>query len=447
MKSAFRGYHPPTSSEIDELWESGLIVLDTNALLHLFRYSASSRDELLELLKKYQDRIWMPHQVGSEFHRIRLSVPVKEHESFAHVESVLQTSRARILQSLDALERPALEAARIEKLAKKHLKKIERGLRKIKKDHVDAVLSKEAHAQTFATVSTLYEGRVGPAFDDARIKQTATIGAERYRRKVPPGYADQSKDESRKYGDLVLWLQMLDEGEARSLPMLFITDDLKVDWWDLSGGSPSGPRAELVEEYYQATDKRVHFLTPRDFLAEAKNRGEKISDATVDEARKVTRSGSAYASLFGNTGRGLADLITGNAPASMMDALRAQTISPSAYSVADILGLSTNPGVLQQINRNMNGLRGVSEAINRIGAPYTADTLGAQLERDERLRSWISERDPHGVMDSSALASEYWQLMARQREERSRHLAAEAELEALDGKSVSDDGEAERTEE
>lgn len=445
MKSAFRGYHPPTNSEMRELWKSGLIVLDTNALLHLFRYSESSRDELLELLKKYQDRIWMPHQVGSEFHRIRLSVPVKEHESFAHVESVLQSSRARILQSLDALERPALEAARIEKLAKKHLKKIERGLRKIKKDHVDAVLSKEAHARTFAIVSTLYEGRVGPAFDDARVKQTATLGAERYKRKVPPGYADQSKDESRKYGDLVLWLQMLDEGRARSLPMLFITDDLKVDWWDLSGGGPSGPRAELVEEYYQAADKRVHFLTPRDFLAEAKDRGEKISDATVEEARKVTRSGSAYAALLGNTGRGLADLIAGNAAATMMDALRAQTISPSSRSVADILGLSNNPGVLE-LNRTMSGLRGVNETINRIGAPYTDNTLRAQLERDERLRSWMLSRDPHGVMHSSVLASEYWRLMAHQNEERARHLAPEAEPEILDGESVPDDGDAERTE-
>jgi len=290
VREAFRGYYPPTDEEFDKLWSEGLIVLDANALLHLFRYSASARDELIDLLEKYQDRIWIPHQVGAEFHRIRRQIPVQENKAFDHVESVVRDAETRVLESLSALQRPTLEAKRIAKLTKKHMRKIAKGLRRIKKEHLAAVLAEEAHARTFATITDLYDGRVGRAFDGERLKKIQAEGTDRFARKVPPGYADGAKDPSRKFGDLILWMQMLDEGSARKLPMLFITDDAKEDWWDLSGGRPNGPRAELIEEYYAATDERVHFYSTRDFLEEAKQRGEDISDETVEETRRVSSS-------------------------------------------------------------------------------------------------------------------------------------------------------------
>ena len=288
MRQAFRGYQPPTKDELERLWSDGLIVLDANALLHLFRYSAQTRDELIELLQKYQDRIWIPHQVGEEFHRNRRSVPVQESKSFAHVESEVKAAEAAIIKSIDALQRPTLEADRISKLTKKHLRKVAQGLRKIKNAHLAAVLAEEAHEHTFAVITDLYEDRVGTPFDVDETKEADAAGAMRYPKKVPPGYMDSNKNLGRKYGDLFVWRQMLAEGKARGLPMLFITDDVKEDWWDLSGGYASGPRAELVEEYYAATDQRIHFYTTRDFLDEAMERGEKISDASVEEARKVS---------------------------------------------------------------------------------------------------------------------------------------------------------------
>ena len=38
-------------------------MIDANVLLNLYRYNESPRDDLLEVLQKVGDRLWVPHQV------------------------------------------------------------------------------------------------------------------------------------------------------------------------------------------------------------------------------------------------------------------------------------------------------------------------------------------------------------------------------------------------
>lgn len=42
MKESFLGYYQPTEDEFNKLWSEGLVVLDTNVLLHLYRVPAGS---------------------------------------------------------------------------------------------------------------------------------------------------------------------------------------------------------------------------------------------------------------------------------------------------------------------------------------------------------------------------------------------------------------------
>lgn len=290
MKSTFREYYPPSNQEFERLWSEGTIVLDANALLHFFRYSATTRDELMDLLKKEQARLWLPHQVGAEFHRNRRGIPGQQRQAFAEVETSLEKARNGVQGAIDALGRHATQEAKdLSSVLKKQHSKLRKEFKRARKRHAEAVTSAEAQDATFQAITQLYEGRVGKGYSPVELEKLAKEGAVRYAKQMPPGFADAKlKEGDRKYGDLIVWRQILDYASIEKKPMLFITDDAKEDWWDKSDGQTVGPRPELVEEYYAASGERVHFYSVRRFLAYAKNRGEEISDASVEEARQVS---------------------------------------------------------------------------------------------------------------------------------------------------------------
>jgi hypothetical protein len=139
------------------------------------------------------------------------------------------------------------------------------------------------------TISDLYEGRVGEAFGDAELKSIHAEGATRYALEMPPGYKDASKDVPDRYGDLVIWKQVLKHAAGSSTSAIFVTDDGKEDWWRIFRGKRLGPRPELVDEYFAVSGQRVHFYSPEQFLREAQARfGLEMTDATIGEVQQVS---------------------------------------------------------------------------------------------------------------------------------------------------------------
>lgn len=96
MKSAFRGYYPPTEDELEVLWTEGLLVLDTNALLNLFRYTANTRREFLDVLTSRLEDLWIPHHVGVEFHRRRLDVIHEQRDAFSSIRKSIETASSAV---------------------------------------------------------------------------------------------------------------------------------------------------------------------------------------------------------------------------------------------------------------------------------------------------------------------------------------------------------------
>lgn len=68
MRSTFGHYYTPSADDLDSFLAAGLIVLDTNVLLDLFRSPEKTTDELLKVLKAGKSQLWMPCQVGLEYH-------------------------------------------------------------------------------------------------------------------------------------------------------------------------------------------------------------------------------------------------------------------------------------------------------------------------------------------------------------------------------------------
>jgi predicted nucleic-acid-binding protein len=60
-------------TSITDTLTEGLVVLDTNVLLNLYRYNAQTQTDLFAVLERLGERLWVPHQVLVEFWRNRES--------------------------------------------------------------------------------------------------------------------------------------------------------------------------------------------------------------------------------------------------------------------------------------------------------------------------------------------------------------------------------------
>lgn len=282
-------FYPPTPAEFEELWTNGVIVLDTNVLLNLYRYSEASRTEFSAVLEALAERLWIPHQVALEFHKNRLRVIGEQLSAFDSV--IRKLSDAGISFEGEMGEFRKNESMDVGTLVSRH--------KSMSSELIEMVKAlKSAHPQvphnadedpTAILVTALFDSRVGEPFDADQMKSLYENGAKRYQSKTPPGYKDADKAEPERYGDLVLWKQILERAKHSQQDVLFITDDAKEDWWRRERGKTIGPRPELIQEFRTQTGHQVHFYSPNQFLKRARDQLDaKISQSTYDEVGNLS---------------------------------------------------------------------------------------------------------------------------------------------------------------
>lgn len=118
---------------------------------------------------------------------------------------------------------------------------------------------------------------------------------------------DQSKDKAssdeylhrginykRKFGDYLVWCQILDYAKsANASAIVFVTDDGKDDWWwVVKSGAPKtlGPRPELIDEAAKiAGISEFLMYKPSSFLEFAdKFLSAGVTEATLEEVRDIS---------------------------------------------------------------------------------------------------------------------------------------------------------------
>ena len=113
-------------------------------------------------------------------------------------------------------------------------------------------------------------------------------GENRYAAKTPPGYKDAKKTENR-FGDLLVWKEILNYAKSQEVDIIFVTHDQKEDWWNINSGKTIGPRIELRKEFYEETGHMFHMYTMSSFLSFfIENKGKSIDKATIDEVELFT---------------------------------------------------------------------------------------------------------------------------------------------------------------
>lgn len=314
MKSLFKGYYQPTPDQFKELWEKGTFVFDTNVLLGLYRYKEKSRSDLLSIIANIEDRIWIPHQVGLEFHRGRLGVLARQNKD-------VDTIKSSIAQSIKSIENKCNELD----LDKRHSEVETKSFIERFQDLADSVLTElseikpknltnnEDEDEILNKISSLFntaKNSLGlPPESQKVLDAIYKDGDFRAINKIPPSFKDIEQTNKNKseekyysfdslnykhgYGDLIVWKQIIDFArENKKKNIIFVTDDKKEDWMriiDSSGKKIISARPELVSEIFKEAGVETFYIyDTNSFLDYSKEYFDiEVSDETIRDVKNV----------------------------------------------------------------------------------------------------------------------------------------------------------------
>jgi|GEM_PF-2419881 len=284
MRKTFPGFYEPSVKELNSFWNDGIFVFDTNVLLGLYRYSPETSEQFIGILKAFSkaDRLWLPNQIGVEYHKNRNEMTRDVNNAYAAAETILKKY----------FDQSKSELAKIKNRIHSDITQLTNNLEKAINDLIEELNQRKAtHLTTLTTggidseIESIFEGRIGEAFDVDRLLRVQGEGAKRYNAKIPPGFGDKEKKEMEQYGDLIIWFQILDYAEENKKPIVFVTSDReKGDWWTKVGDEYIGPRSELILEMKKKSMQPFWMYEPGSaFIEEATKR---LNVAVSDDAKQ-----------------------------------------------------------------------------------------------------------------------------------------------------------------
>ncbi|MGX5748000.1 PIN-like domain-containing protein [Bacillus toyonensis] len=299
MLEHFKGFVPYSDDEIKELWHKSTVVVDTNVLLNFYKYQhTESTKSLMDILKKLKGvrRLWVPHYIALEYFMNYEHYMYKQPEGYKLLEKDLMQLKQTAEKVIKAVKskHPYVDIDKYQFFID-NLQHSNFSLKNL----IDADINKLPDFKRIQEeLLELLDGIVGEPYTQDRIIQIENEGRERYKSLVPPGFMDRNKDVyivygdcryPKMYGDLILWKQMIDKANLNEngTPIIFITEDLKTDWWIKKGGAIIRPQPQLIQEFYNITKQNFYMYRTEDFLRYAKRYLN--ADVTDEQVKSVTK--------------------------------------------------------------------------------------------------------------------------------------------------------------
>lgn len=278
----YLGYRKKTKEEIEFLWKNAIFTFDTNSLLNLYRYSPTSRKDIFEIINKISTRIFLTNQVTFEFNKNRyenINNLIKNHNDF--------------VATLEKINNEIISKSSSPLLSKTLSVKFETLLEQIKfeiQSKSNNFLSLFNDDPIYNELKEIFKDKVLEEFDETQMSKILKDGETRYSQKIPPGYSDGNKQEN-KFGDLIIWKEIINFAKSANKPIIFISDDRKDDWiWKLKDGKIIGPRPELIQEFYKETNQLFHIYKSENFIKYGSEfLNEQLDAGTIEEVTKISK--------------------------------------------------------------------------------------------------------------------------------------------------------------
>lgn len=312
--------------EIDEkaLFENSIIFFDTSSLLDMYYFTDENLVELeSKLFNSLKERLWITYQSEFEFLKNKEKVKLKPVDSYnsllnkikgnsdsGHIEE-MQNSLKSIENSLSNTLKGHIKTIR-EKVSKnnkhpyleeapfsvfdihlldfeKHLLDFKTKFELLKEELIKNI---DSQKETFSDlendkilplVEKYFRVTNEPSFNE--LSQYVEEGEFRYKNTLPPGYLDNDqKIGFQKYGDLIVWKEIIRYAQEVQKDIILVINDVKEDWWYIDNKKNIAPRYELIKEFKDIVNSKFWMYEIGDFLYKAnKYISTSIKDETIED--------------------------------------------------------------------------------------------------------------------------------------------------------------------
>jgi hypothetical protein len=292
----FQYYLPPDARLIRSAMTEGLIVPDTNVLLSAYRFAPAAREELIRVLGRVADRLWIPNRAAEEFHRNRLDVIFDYDAAYIPVIDALKAAQTDIDVELrpkvgQLANRAALSNADRDALTRLVGSCTEAAGAAVEKLRTEHGLSRSStDDEILIQLQKLFDGNTGEPLPADQLEAAVVEAKRRAEKQIPPGYRDAGKTEP--YGDYLVWKQTLREVARRKIPYLvFLTLDSKEDWYWIIKGRTISARPELARELKEECGSQLVMLNVASFLFHAREYLDaEVSAETIRQSQNLPKA-------------------------------------------------------------------------------------------------------------------------------------------------------------
>jgi len=288
-----------------EMWEKAIFVFDSSSLLNFYKFSKNTREVIYSsILPALKDRLWIAQQTEFEFLKNRDRVlhnpeqlykelkesnyPTKHFKSFKNQYNQLKARTSKDISHPYIAPKVFQDFDNVLISLEEQLIKLESAM--------DLEIEKQLAEQAdFIRTDRLLDFfKVTAEFTYKQLMEVAEEGEFRYKHKIPPGYADEKKKEElglAKFGDLIIWKQLIYLAQKIRQPLILIIDDGKDDWlvdYRDDAGPAIAPRYELIKEMHDEGGVPFWLYNSSDFLFKAREILKfSITTGAIEEVQDV----------------------------------------------------------------------------------------------------------------------------------------------------------------
>jgi hypothetical protein len=360
LYDGFDAYRTATEEDYRELLTSGLVVVDTNVYLDLYRYSNQTRADFFMILQRLGDCLWVPPQVMLEFWRnreSRLQDPRDTKRTSDDLTAQSEDAASTVRGWANRVGLPTLQSEKLVGILSEAFDNVIVAVGELADENAKQFMTDTNKDPVLAGLAPILQGRVGRSIDEEQHELDVAEARRRIDERIAPGWKDAKKGDEFALGDCLIWLQTKRETQRRGQNILIVTEDAKKDWWRIDRGERRGPLPELAQEMRQSTGHRLFMLRTQSFVLHARKIfGLDVHDDSVQDIRRVADTESGGWS-FETMGQFLARL--------SQEGRRAQE---QAIRLAALRGGSVERQIIFTIGGYEEGqsLRGFTRPINRI---------------------------------------------------------------------------------
>lgn len=265
MKNTFKHYIPYTEEEIKSIWTNAIFIFDTNILLNLYRYNIETSNTFIEVLEqlKTNNSLKMPYHIGVEFHENQHQVIFNNMNFYQNIIDKLNKHKDTIQKDINTYKNHPF--ANLENIIKNITVAIDAEISEI--SHLEKMHKQQANVDFITEkLYNIFDGIITTPYSKDKLNSYNKEAEQRFINKIPPGYKDKDKNNNNFAGDYIIWMQLMEIAQNDQKNIIFISEDLKEDWWLKQHGETIMPRVELKKEFHEQTKQNFHIYKPEQFL-------------------------------------------------------------------------------------------------------------------------------------------------------------------------------------